>query len=104
MARAVRSSNRTDLIVLGVTALLALAARGLPQNMRDPVASSMRRTFLAPLVMLQERSEASRRSLLLDNTRTAIRDSVALKAQSQGSQRHGEHDQDRRCCINFRGD
>ena len=82
MARAVRSSNRTDLIVLGVTALLALAARGLPRNMRDPVATSMRRTFLAPLVMLQERSEASRRSLLLDNTRTAIRDSVALKAMT----------------------
>ena len=56
MARAVRSSNsRVDLIILGATILLALAARGLPQNMRDPVASSMRRTFLAPLVILQER-------------------------------------------------
>jgi rod shape-determining protein MreC len=42
----------------------------------------MRRTFLAPLVMLQERSEASRRSLLLDNERTAIRDSVALRAMT----------------------
>ena len=82
MARAVRTSNRKDLIVLGVTALLALATRGLPQNMRDPVASSMRRTFLAPLVMLQERAEASRRSLLLDNARTAIRDSVALRAMT----------------------
>jgi rod shape-determining protein MreC len=50
--------------------------------MREPVASSMRRTFLAPLVMLQERAEASRRSLLLDNARTAIRDSVALKAMT----------------------
>src|SRR5512140_894910 len=50
--------------------------------MRDPVASSMRRTFLAPLVMLQERAEASRRSLLLDNARTAIRDSVALRAMA----------------------
>jgi rod shape-determining protein MreC len=70
------------LIVLGACALLALAARGLPENMREPVASSMRRTFLAPLVMLQERAEASRRSLLLDNARTAIRDSVALKAMT----------------------
>jgi len=34
----------------------------------------MRRTFLAPLVMLQERAEASRRSLLLDQQRTAVRD------------------------------
>ncbi len=91
MARAVRSSNRTDLVVLGVTALLALATRGLPQNMRDPVASSMRRTFLAPLVMLQERAEASRRSLLLDNARTAIRDSVALRAMTVTSL-EGEND------------
>jgi rod shape-determining protein MreC len=42
----------------------------------------MRRTFLAPLVMLQERAEASRRSLLLDQQRTAVRDSVALKAMT----------------------
>ncbi|HEX2722111.1 MAG TPA: rod shape-determining protein MreC [Gemmatimonadaceae bacterium] len=83
MARAIRSTNsRVDLIVLAAAAMLALVARGLPQNLRDPVASSMRRTFLAPLVMLQERAEASRRSLILDNTRTAIRDSVALRAMT----------------------
>jgi rod shape-determining protein MreC len=83
VARAIRSSNsRVDLIVLAAAAMLALVARGLPQNLRDPVASSMRRTFLAPLVMLQERAEASRRSLILDNTRTAIRDSVALRAMT----------------------
>lgn len=82
MARALRSSNRADLIVLGTCALLALVARGLPANLRDPIATSMRRTFLAPLVMLQERAEASRRSLLLDQQRTAVRDSVALKAMT----------------------
>jgi rod shape-determining protein MreC len=82
VARALRSSNRADLIVLGACALLALVARGLPANMRDPIATSMRRTFLAPLVMLQERAEASRRSLLLDQQRTAVRDSVALKAMT----------------------
>jgi rod shape-determining protein MreC len=82
VARAVRSNSRVDLIVLGAAALLALVARGLPDNLRDPVASSMRRTFLAPLVMLQERAEASRRSLLLDAERTAIRDSVALRAMA----------------------
>jgi rod shape-determining protein MreC len=83
VARAIRSTNtRIDLIVLGAAALFALVARGLPPNLRDPVASSMRRTFLAPLVMLQERAEASRRSLLLDAERTAIRDSVALRAMT----------------------
>ena len=85
MARALRSSNRIDLIVLGGCALLGLVARGLPPNMRDPVATSMRRTFLAPLVMLQERAEASRRSLLLDQARTAVRDSVTLRAMTVAS-------------------
>ena len=86
MARAIRSTNsRVDLIVLVTAALLALVARGLPPNLRDPVASSMRRTFLAPLVMLQERAEASRRSLILDAERTAIRDSVALRAMTVGA-------------------
>ena len=82
MARALRSSNRGDLMVLGACALLALVARGLPANMRDPIATSMRRTFLAPLVMLQERAEASRRSLTLDEQRTQVRDSVTLKAMT----------------------
>ncbi len=83
MARALRANNsRIDLIILGVAALVALVARGLPPNLRDPVASSMRTTFLAPLVMLQERAEASRRSLLLDDARTAIRDSVSLRAMT----------------------
>jgi rod shape-determining protein MreC len=82
VARALRSSNRADLIVLGTCALLALVARGLPANLRDPIATSMRRTFLAPLVMLQERAEASRRSLLLDQQRTSVRDSVAIKAMT----------------------
>src|SRR5688572_30922448 len=45
----------------------------------------MRRSLLAPLVMLQERAEASRRSLLLDAERTAIRDSVALRAMTVGA-------------------
>lgn len=86
MARAVRSTgSRFDLIALGTCAIIALIARGLPPNLRDPVATSMRRTFLAPLVMLQERAEASRRSLLLDQQRTAIRDSVALKAMAVSS-------------------
>jgi len=86
VARAVRAGNsRIDLIILGGAALLALVARGLPPNLRDPVASSMRTTFLAPLVMLQERAEASRRSLLLDDARTAIRDSVSLRAMTVAS-------------------
>ena len=91
MARAVRGNPRLDLIILTTCIVLALAARTLPATMRDPVATTMRRTVLAPLVMLQGRAELSRRSLLLTATTTAIRDSVSLQAMKAGSL-EGEND------------
>ncbi len=90
MARG-RSNPRTDLIVLTVCLVLALAARTLPATMRDPVATTMRRTFLAPLVMLQGRAEMSRQSLLLAESKTAVKDSVSLAAMKAGSL-EGEND------------
>jgi rod shape-determining protein MreC len=91
VARPGRLNTRIDLIVLTVCLVLALAARTLPATMRDPVATTMRRTFLAPLVMLQGRSEMSRQSLLLADSKTAIRDSVSLAAMRAGSL-EGEND------------
>ncbi len=91
MARPGRLNTRIDLIVLIVCLVLALAARTLPATMRDPVATSMRRTFLAPLVILQGRAELSRQSLLLTEAKTAIRDSVSLAAMRAGSL-EGEND------------
>jgi Cell shape-determining protein len=85
VARAGRSNTRIDLIVLAVCLVLSIAARALPDTMREPVSTSMRRTFLAPLVMLQERSELSRRSLILAEERTAISDSVSWKAMTAGT-------------------
>ena len=72
MARALRSNNRFDLIILSSCVLLALAARALPNTMRDPVATAMRRTFLAPLVMLQERAERGRQSLLQADANSGV--------------------------------
>ena len=63
MARALRSNTRFDLIVLSTCIVLALAARALPDTLREPVATGMRRTFLAPLVMLQESGYGFRRIL-----------------------------------------
>ena len=80
MARAVRSNPRTDLIILVTCLVLALAARALPDAMRDPVSTTMRRTFLAPLVVLQERAELSRRAMLLVDEKTANTDTLTLKA------------------------
>ncbi|MDQ6717628.1 MAG: hypothetical protein M3Z17_04665, partial [Gemmatimonadota bacterium] len=80
MARAVRSNNRIDLILLLVCAVVALIARALPDTMRDPVAMGLRRTFLSPMVMLQEWAETSRHSMALAPARVAARDSIAMKA------------------------
>jgi rod shape-determining protein MreC len=85
VARAIRSNNRLDLIVLTTCIVLALAARALPNTMRDPMATGMRRTFLAPLVLLQERAEKGRQSLLQADAKQSYLDSLSegsMKAES----------------------
>jgi rod shape-determining protein MreC len=91
VARAIRSNTRVDLIVLATCILLALAARALPNTMRDPVATGMRRTFLAPLVLLQERAERGRQSLLSADARQAHLDSLSLTSMNAGAL-DGEND------------
>lgn len=85
MARAIRSNSRLDLIVLSTCIVLALAARALPNTMRDPVATGIRRIFLAPLVLLQEKSEKGRQSLLAADAKQAYLDSLSLNAMKAGS-------------------
>jgi len=85
VARAIRSNTRVDLIVLTTCIVLALAARALPNTMRDPVATGMRRSFLAPLVMLQERSEKGRQSLLSADAKQTYLDSLSLGSMKAGS-------------------
>jgi rod shape-determining protein MreC len=83
--RALRSNTRLDLIILSSCVLLALVARALPNTMRDPVATAMRRTFLAPLVMLQERAERGRQSLLQADAKQSTLDSLSLNSIKAGS-------------------
>jgi rod shape-determining protein MreC len=83
--RALRSNTRFDLIVLSSCVVLALAARALPNTMRDPVATGMRRSFLAPLVMLQERAERGRQSLLQADAKQAHLDSLSLNSVKAGA-------------------
>jgi rod shape-determining protein MreC len=85
VARAIRGNNRLDLMVLSACVVLALAARALPNTMRDPVATAMRRSFLAPLVLLQERSEKGRQSLLAADAKQAHLDSLSLDSMKAGS-------------------
>ena len=85
MQRALRSNTRFDLIILLSCVILALAARALPNTMRDPVATGMRRTFLAPLVMLQERAERGRQSLLQADAKQSYLDSLSLNSSRAGA-------------------
>jgi len=89
--RTLRSNTRFDLIILSSCIVLALAARALPNTMRDPVATGIRRTFLAPLVMLQERAERGRQSLLQADAKQERLDSLSLNSMKAGSL-EGEND------------
>ena len=85
MARAARFSGRFDTVVFGGCIILSLVASALPIQMRDPVASSLRRTLVAPLVGLQRSAEQWRAAWLESERKTLQRDSIALQlAQAQG--------------------
>ena len=85
MARAARLSGRVDTVVFAGCIVLALVASALPTEMRDPVASSLRRTIVAPLVGLQRGAERWRSAWLESERKTLERDSLALTfAQAQG--------------------
>ena len=79
MARAGNANTRLDRIVLAVCAALSFVALVLPPPVREPVAGMLRRTVLAPMVVLQEQAELSRRAFLDHDTVMRRRDSVALQ-------------------------
>ena len=91
MQRTLRSNTRLDLIVLSTCIVLALAARALPDTLREPVATGMRRTFLAPLVMLQESAERGRQSLLQADAKQSHLDSLSLNSMKAAAL-EGEND------------
>jgi len=53
--------------------------------LRDPVATGMRRSFLAPLVLLQENAERGRESLLSAEPKQAHLDSLSLGSMKAGA-------------------
>jgi rod shape-determining protein MreC len=87
MARAARLSGRVDTVVFAGCVLLALVASALPNQMRDPVAASLRRTLVAPLVGLQRSAERWRAAWLESERKTLERDTIALQlVQAQSLQ------------------
>ena len=87
MARAARFSGRLDTVVFAGCIVLALAASALPTQMREPVAASLRRSLVAPLVGLQQSAEGWRAAWLESERKTLERDTIALElAQKQSLQ------------------
>ncbi|MFN2567858.1 MAG: rod shape-determining protein MreC [Gemmatimonadaceae bacterium] len=80
MARAARFSTRIDLAAFGMLIILALVASAAPASMREPVARTMRRTVVVPLIGLQSGAEKWRAAWLASARETAQRDSFALRA------------------------
>jgi rod shape-determining protein MreC len=80
VARTGRISSRTDVVLFGVCVLLSLLAMVLPLRLREPVASALRRTLVAPLLQLQEGSERWRAAYLSSQREELKRDTLALAA------------------------
>jgi len=84
MARAARSGSRADTALLATCTLLALFASVLPLPIRDAIASSLRRTVVAPLLALQERAERARTAFTERDAVAAQLDSLALRNAELG--------------------
>lgn len=84
MARAARSGSRADTALVSTCALLALLATVLPLPIRDAIASSLRRTVVAPLLALQQRAERARTAFGGHDVLAARLDSLALRNAQLG--------------------
>ena len=82
MAPSGRTSTRRDTLVLAACLTLGIVTRALPDTLKEPVASTLRRTALAPLVSLQRDAERSRRAWLDRNETVRAADSIALRASA----------------------
>jgi len=80
VARLGRSNNRLDRTVLVACAVLSVIALVLPTQVREPIASVLRRGLLAPMLRLQQSAEESRRALSNHDAVVSKRDSVAWRA------------------------
>jgi rod shape-determining protein MreC len=80
VARSNRFSSRLDVVILGACVALALVAMVLPTRMREPTASVLRRTLVAPLLRLQQGAERWRAAYQSAEYETLRRDTLALAA------------------------
>ncbi|MBA3339460.1 MAG: rod shape-determining protein MreC, partial [Geodermatophilaceae bacterium] len=80
MARTSRLGPRLDVMLFATCVLLSLIATVLPANLREPVASGLRRSLVAPLIRLQKGAERWRSAYLSSMREELRRDTLALAA------------------------
>jgi rod shape-determining protein MreC len=80
VARSSRFSSRLDVVIFGACVALALVATVLPARMREPTASVLRRTLVAPLLRLQQGAERWRAAYQSSEFERLRRDTLALSA------------------------
>ena len=80
MASAARLGNRVDAGLLIACIVLSLIAVVLKEDAREPIAGALRRTVVAPLVMLQEGAERWRTAWVSSDQRQVVTDSLSLRA------------------------
>lgn len=82
MPPAARSFGRRDTVLLALCLLLSVVALALPDRLREPIAGTLRRTIVAPLVSLQRSAELTREAWLARDAELAIRDSVLMRSMT----------------------
>ena len=80
MASAARLGSRIDAGLLAACVALSLVAVILPGPNREPIASGLRRTLVAPLVSLQSGAERWRSAWVSSEQRRISADSIAMRA------------------------
>lgn len=80
MPPASRNLSRRDFVLLAICLALATAALGLPDRVRDPIAETLRRSVLAPLISLQHDAELTRYAWHSRSARTLAADSIQMRA------------------------
>src|SRR5258705_10171326 len=80
VATAARLGSRIDAGLLAGCVVLSLVAIALPAADREPIASALRRTIVAPLVGLQKGAERWRGAWASSERQQLVTDSLALRA------------------------
>ena len=80
MARTSRFSSRVDVVIFAACVMLALIATALPARLREPTASALRRTLVAPLLRLQQGAERWRAAYQSTEREQLRQDTLALAA------------------------